>query len=316
MQPDFIIDKCESIKDRVISLRFTDESGTIDDVVEVYVDYRDENLNIPDELNISLGYREIGVTPMGVYTINEITVQSPPKTLLIKAHATNLRLSLKEKVSKEWHQITLGNLVKEIAEKHGYGCRVAEEFENVLIPHINQTEESDISLLTKIAIESEAMAKLAGGYILFIPKGKAKSATGKALGTTTITPQDTINWKVHFTVSRYNSVIAKWHSYERGETISETVGSGSPSYTIQTLYSNVESALSAANAKLKQLKRNNAVLDITMLGNPELFAEVKLSLLGFHQDIDGEWIIDRAEHVLDSSGYRTVLSASTLRENQ
>ncbi|WP_375316238.1 hypothetical protein [Wolbachia endosymbiont (group A) of Colletes cunicularius] len=201
-------------------------------------------------------------------------------------------------------------MVKEIAEKHGYGCRVAEEFASVLIPHINQIEESDISLLTKIATEREAMAKLAGGYILFIPKGKAKSATGKALGTTALRPQDTINWKVHFTVSRYNSVIAKWHSYEKGETISETVGFGSPSYIIQTLYSNAESALSAANAKIKQLKRNNAVLDITMPGDPELFAEAKLSLLGFHQDIDGEWIIDRAEHVLDSSGYRTVLSAS------
>ncbi len=160
------------------------------------------------------------------------------------------------------------------------------------------------------------MAKLAGGYILFIPKGKAKSATGKALGTTAIRPEDTINWKVHFTVSRYTSVIAKWHSYEKGETMSETTGTGSPSYTIQTLYSNVESAISAANAKLKQLKRNNAVLDITIPGNPELFAEAKLSLLEFHQDIDGEWIIDRAEHVLDSSGYRTVLSASTLRENK
>ncbi|WP_353269874.1 phage tail protein [Wolbachia endosymbiont (group A) of Myopa testacea] len=310
MQPDFVIDKCESIRDRVISLRLTDESGTIDDIVEVHVDYRDENLNVPNELNIALGYRETGVVPMGIYTVNEITVQSLPKTLLVKAHATNLRLSLKEKVSKEWYQTTLGNLVKEIAEKHGYGYRVAEEFENVLISHINQTEESDISLLTKIAIEREAITKLAGGYILFIPKGKAKSATGKVLGTTTITPQDTINWKVHFTVSRHNSVIAKWHSYEKGETISETVGFGSPSYTIQMLYSNAESALSAANAKIKQLKRNNAVLDITMPGNPELFAEAKLSLLEFHQDIDGEWIIDRAEHVLDGSGYRTALSAS------
>ncbi|MFP3031991.1 MAG: phage tail protein, partial [Wolbachia sp.] len=225
MQPDFIIDKCESIKDRIISLRLTDESGTIDDVVEVCVDYRDENLNIPNELNIALGYRETGVIPMGIYTVNEITVQNPPKTLLIKAHATNLKLSLKEKVSKEWHQITLGNLVKEIAEKHGYGCRVAEEFENVLIPHINQIEESDISLLTKIATEREAMAKLAGGYILFISKNMAKSATGKALGTTAIRPQDTINWKVHFTVrDKYNSVVAKWHSYEKGETIKETVG--------------------------------------------------------------------------------------------
>ncbi|WP_265023732.1 phage late control D family protein [Wolbachia endosymbiont (group A) of Epistrophe grossularia] len=311
MQPDFIIDKCESMKDRVISLRLTDESGTIDDVVEVCVDYRDENLNIPNELNISLGYREIGVMPMGVYTINEITVQSPPKTLLIKGHGTNLRLSLKEKVSKEWHQITLGNLVKEIAEKHGYGCRVAEEFENVLIPHINQIDESDISLLTKIATEREGMAKLAGGYILFIPKGKAKSATGKALGTTAIRPQDTINWKVHFTVrDKYNSVLAKWHSYEKGETIKETVGSGEPSYIMLELYSNAESALSAANAKLKQLKRNNETLDVTMPGNPQIFAEAKLNLLGFNQALDGEWIINRAEHTLNSSGYLTMLSAS------
>lgn len=311
MKPDFIINGYESVKDKVISIRLTDESGTIEDVVEIGVDYRDENIATPNELNIALGYRESEVVPMGIYAVNEVTIQSPPKTLLIKAHATNLKISLKKKVSKNWEQITLGNLVKEIAQKHGYGYKVAEEFENVLIPHINQTEESDISLLTKIAIEREAIAKLAGGYILFIPKGQAKSATGKVLGTTTIAPKDTINWKVHFTVSRYNSVIAQWYSYEKGETLQEVAGSGEPSYTIQTtIYSNIESALSAANAKLKQLKRNNATLEITMPGNPELFAEAKLNLVGFHQDIDGEWVIDRAEHVIDSSGYRTTLSAS------
>ncbi|WP_083810077.1 hypothetical protein [Wolbachia endosymbiont of Nasonia vitripennis] len=53
---------------------------------------------------------------------------------------------------------------------YGYGYKVAKEFKNVLIPHINQADESDISLLTKIATEREAMAKLAGGYILFISK--------------------------------------------------------------------------------------------------------------------------------------------------
>ncbi|QVU16143.1 MULTISPECIES: contractile injection system protein, VgrG/Pvc8 family [unclassified Wolbachia] len=311
MQPDFIIDKCESIKDRVISLHLTDESGIIDDVVEVCVDYRDEDIDIPNELNIALGYKETGIFPMGIYTVNEVTIQGPPKTLLIKAHATNLRISLKAKVSKEWHQITIENLVKEIAQKHGYGHKVAEEFKNVLIPHINQADESDISLLTKIVTEREAMAKLAGGYILFISKNMAKSATGKALGTTTIRPQDTINWKVHFTVrDKYNSVVAKWHSYEKGETIKETVGSGEPSYIMLELYSNAESALSAANAKLKQLKLNNETLDVTMPGNPQIFAEAKLNLLGFNQALDGEWIINRAEHTLNSSGYLTMLSAS------
>ncbi|WP_419214897.1 phage late control D family protein [Wolbachia endosymbiont of Rhagoletis cingulata] len=308
MKPEFSI---EGIKDPVISVHLTDESGTIDDVAEVCVDYGNENVEVPNELNIALGYKETGIFPMGIYTVNEVTIQGPPKTLLIKAHATNLRISLKAKVSKEWHQITIENLVKEIAQKHGYGHKVAEEFKNVLITHINQTEESDISLLTKIAIGREAMVKLAGGYILFISKNMAKSATGKALGTTTVRPQDTINWKVHFTVrDKYNSVVAKWYSYEKGETIKETVGSGEPSYIMLELYSNAESALSAANAKLKQLKRNNETLDITMPGNPELFAEAKLNLIGFNQAVDGEWIVNRAEHTLNSSGYLTMLSAS------
>ncbi|WP_265016877.1 MULTISPECIES: contractile injection system protein, VgrG/Pvc8 family [unclassified Wolbachia] len=308
MKPEFSI---EGIKDHVISVHLTDESGTIDDVAEVCVDYGDENVEVPNELNISLGYKETGVFPMGVYTVNEVTIQGPPKTLLIKAHATNLRISLKAKVSREWHKITIENLVKEIAQKHGYGYKVAEEFKNVLIPHINQVDESDISLLTKIATEREAMAKLAGGYILFISKNMAKSATGKALGTTTIRPQDTINWKVHFTVrDKYNSVVAKWHSYEKGETIKEIVGSGEPSYIMLEIYPNAESALSAANAKLKQLKRNNETLDITMPGNPQIFAEAKLNLTGFNQEVDGEWIVNRAEHTLNTSGYLTVLSAS------
>ncbi|WP_265045210.1 MULTISPECIES: contractile injection system protein, VgrG/Pvc8 family [unclassified Wolbachia] len=311
MQPNFVIEGYELTKDRLVSMHITDESGTIEDVVEICVDYRDDNIKVPKELKIALGYRETGVLPIGVYTVNEVTVQSPPKTLMIKGHATNLMISLKEKVSREWHQITLGDLVKEIANKHGYGYKVAEEFKDILISHIDQTEESDINLLTRIAMEREAMAKLAGGYILFIPKGAAKSATGKALGTTTIRPEDTINWKVHFTVrDKYNSVVAKWHSYEMGETIKETVGSGEPSYIILEIYPNAESALSAANAKLKQLKRNNETLDITMPGNPQILAEAKLNLIGFNQAVDGEWIVNRAEHTLNGSGYLTMLSAS------
>ncbi|WP_353277804.1 phage late control D family protein [Wolbachia endosymbiont (group A) of Agelastica alni] len=311
MQPEFIIEGYELAKDRLVSMHVTDESGTIEDVAEICVDYRDDNIKVPKELKIALGYKETGVLPIGVYTVNEVTVQSPPKTLTIKAHATNLMISLKEKASRAWDQITLGDLVKEIANKHGYGHKVAEEFKDILIPHIDQTEESDINLLTRIAIEREAMAKLAGGYILFIPKGAAKSATGKVLGTTTIRPEDTINWKVHFTVrNKYNSVIAKWHSYEKGEQISETVGSGEPSYAIQTIYPNAESAISAAKARFKQLQRNNETLEITIPGNPELCAEAKLNLVGFNQDIDGEWIVNRAEHTLNSSGYSTALSAS------
>lgn len=73
-------------------------------------------------------------------------------------------------------------------------------------------------VIIEFEIISEAMAKLAGGYILFISKNMEKSATGKALRTTNIRPQDTINWKVHFTVcDKYNSVEELENKIEKQE---------------------------------------------------------------------------------------------------
>lgn len=102
MQPEFVIEGYELTKDCLVSMHITDESGTIEDIAEICVDYRDENIKVPKELKIALGYRETGVLPIGVYTVNEITLQSPPQILTIKAHATNLMISLKEKVSRAW----------------------------------------------------------------------------------------------------------------------------------------------------------------------------------------------------------------------
>jgi phage protein D len=164
-------------------------------------------------------------------------------------------------------------------------------------------------LITRLDKEHEALVKPVGGYIIFIPRGE-ESAAGKALGTTALTPKDVINWKVNFNVrSKYGSVIAKWHSYEKGETIEEKVGNEEPSYPIQKPYSTAESAIDAANAKLRQLKQSEAKLNVTIPGNPKLFAEAKINLSGFCQEIDGEWVISRAEHILDNRGYQTMVEA-------
>ncbi len=125
-----------------------------------------------------------------------------------------------------------------------------------------------------------------------------------------------INWKVNFNVrSKYGSVIAKWHSYERGETIEEKVGNEEPSYPIYKLYPTAESAISAASAKLRRLKRGEAKLNITIPGNPELFAEAKINLSGLCQEIDGEWVIERAEHTLNNMGYQTMIEGAMSRVN-
>ncbi|WP_341808426.1 contractile injection system protein, VgrG/Pvc8 family [Wolbachia endosymbiont (group E) of Neria commutata] len=268
MTPDFDIiaegnSVTEALKRSLISLHVTDGSGTTSDEAEICIDYNSSALKLKGKLQIFLGYKETGLLLMGVYTANEITIQSPPQTLRIKCNAASLRGSLKEKTSKEWKDITLSDLIKEIAQKHGYEGKTAKKFENIFIPHIIQTDESDMNFLERLGQDYDALVKSVGGYIIFIPKGEARLATGKVLGTTVLTPQEVINWRVNFNVrNKYGSVIAKWYSYEMGKTTEEKVGNEDPSYSMQTPYSTAESAISAATAKLKQLKRSTSILNV------------------------------------------------------
>ncbi|MDG7057418.1 MAG: phage tail protein [Wolbachia endosymbiont of Penenirmus auritus] len=229
MRPDFNITAednfvTEALRSSLISLLIIDGPGTTSDEAEICFEHGSNALELKGKLKVFLGYQETGLLPMGVYTANEITIQSPPQILRVKCRAANLRGALKEKTSREWKEITLGNLVREIAEKHGYGAKIAQEFESIFILHTTQTDESDMNFLRRVGDEHEATVKPVRGYIIFIPKGGGKSATGKVLGTTTLTPEDVINWRVNFNArNKYGSVIAKWHSYERGETIEEKV---------------------------------------------------------------------------------------------
>ncbi|WP_264373668.1 phage late control D family protein [Wolbachia endosymbiont (group A) of Lasioglossum malachurum] len=210
----------------------------------------------------------------------------------------------------EWHQTTLSDLVEKIANKHGYQAKVAEEFASIMISHIDQTAESDMHFLTRLAQIYGAIAKPAGGYLLFVSKGKAKSVTGKTLSTITFTPGDITNWKVRFNErNQYGSVIAYWYDYEKAETITEKVGDQEPSYILRDVYASSDLAQSAASAKLNQLMSSTVTLNITMPGSPELFAEAKINLLGFRKGVYGDWIINKAGHVIDNLGYRTILTA-------
>jgi len=92
MTPDFNIVTEESfvvedLKNRLISLRFTDEPGTTSDEAEMCFNYEDDTLEFTDNLTVFLGYKETGLLPMGVYVANEVIVQSLPQTVRIKAHA-------------------------------------------------------------------------------------------------------------------------------------------------------------------------------------------------------------------------------------
>lgn len=319
MTPDFRLiadtqDVTETFRDRLLSLRLTDEAGEKSDTFECQLDDRDNLIVWPShgaELEVSLGYKETGVVNKGIFIVDEVEHTGPPDTIIIRGKAANLRSSLKEQKTRSWNDLTIGRLVNTIASEHQLTPRVATTMQHITLVHVDQTNESDLHLLTRIARDQGALAKPIKKHLVFVPKGEAKTVTGNAMPTIHIVKKHIIRHRMtQAERSKYQAVRAYWYAVEIGEKVAVMVGEGSPAYTLRHDYPNAEAATHAANAKLRSLKRGTATLSLTLLGNPELQAEGKLSISGVRDPIDGEWVVHRVEYELNQQGLSTRCDAA------
>lgn len=314
MRPSFRIlanqqDITDTIRDRLLSLRITDEAGNQSDTVELQLDDRDTKIQWPShgaELDISLGTDQNQLTRMGLYIVDDIEHSGPPNTITVRGKAADMRASIKAPKTRSWDSITLGALVQTIAGEHGLSAKISEQLASIAIEHIDQSNESDLHLLTRLARQHGAVSKPVSGFLVFVLKGEAKSATGQQLPLVEI-PKHQISRHRMTQAERgkYQSVKAYWHDNDTAEKQSVLVGDGEPVFAIRHTYNDAQEATRAASAKLQSLLRGTATLSLTLLGRPELQAEGKFRIAGIRDPVDGEWVINRVEHQLDSSGLQT-----------
>lgn len=324
MTPDFrlLADRRAStaaLRERFLALTLTDEAGRDSDTLAVRLDDRDGALALPRRgvtLDVALGYREQGLTAMGVFTVDEVEVAGPPATLTIRAKAANMRSALKAHKTRAWDQTTLGDLVGAIAAEHGLKPRVAAAWRAVRLPHLDQTEESDLHFLTRLARDYDAIAKPAGGALLFVPRGQARSASGQAMPVLTVARGQVSEYRVTWADrAAYSSVQAAWHDTATGERRIERAGGGEPAYALRQPYPNAQAAQAAARAHLRTLNRATGTARLTLQpGLPTLRAEAKLTLADFRSGMNGDWTVSRVTHQLGQTGYATRVEAETLAD--
>lgn len=320
MTPNFNItadasDITNAIRQRLLSLTISDEAGFQSDTLEITLDDRDSQIAMPSTgttLAVSLGYQETGMTPMGKYVVDEVSFSSPPQTMAIRAHAADMRAQMKAPKTKTWGKITIGDLVKQIASNHGLTARVAKELLSQEIHYLYQTEESDLHLLTRIAMNYGAVTKPVNGHLLLASKGEAKSISGKLIAPMTLTREDITSWQVSFAErGMYGAVEGSW--YDKEASLKEKVkyGSGEPVYMLRHTIDNKEELMRKVKSTFERLQRGTGTLSLTLPGNRQLFAEGKLTLSGFRDGVDGLWNIIRVQHSLSDSGYRCQVEAET-----
>lgn len=303
------------VSDRLLSLTLIDEAGTRSDRTALRLDNRDGRMVMPRrgaELEIRLGYEETGTAFMGLFTVDEVEVSGPPDVMTVSAKAADMRAGMKAPRTRSWHDVTLGDIVRTVSGDHGLTAAIPAELATVVIAHVDQTEESDLNLLTRLAKDNNALAKPAAGRLLFTPKGRGRTASGALMPAVALTRTDLKSYRARFADrDRYKAVTAFWHDPDTAERRPVTAGEGTPVMTMPGTSATESEACEAARAKLAALARGSATLQLSCAGNPELAAEARLTVSGLGGGIDGLWITESVEHRVDGSGYWCEVSAKS-----
>ena len=169
------------MRDRLVDLTVTDEAGEQSDSAEIRFDDRDSRIKLPPTgayLEISVGWDTENLTKMGRYAVDEFELSRPSAAIAIRAKGADMHSGLKAQKTRSWDEISIGDLVGGIAADHGLEPRVGDSLRGIRIRHLDQADESDLHLLTRLAGHSDGVAKPASGTFLFVRRGHARSASG------------------------------------------------------------------------------------------------------------------------------------------
>ena len=318
MTPDFKIiaagvNITAQIKDRLLSLVVSDEAGMKSDQVEITLDDRGSAIELPAPgalLAVFMGYKESVLVPMGLFTADEICVSGPPETMVIRGKAAALGGELKDQKTRSWDDKTIGQIVAVIAREHKLTPKVSSDLAGVKIEHADQTEESDLHFLMRLAEEHDAIASVKGQTLLFIDKGEGKTASGLAMIPQQVSRKGCLRWSATLaTRGEFASVEACWHDKATGSRARVCSGSGSPVRKLRHIFPGEAEAQRAADGELRRCKRGNTSLSIGLVGSPLMAAEGRLLATGFRPGVDGLWSIKSVRHQISSGGFVTEVEA-------
>lgn len=318
MKPKFKItadntDITALINTRLLSISITDEFGLVSDTMIIDLDNRDGKLDTPPrgaELAIDIGYDEL--YPMGKFIVDEIEIKSPPATMTITGRASNSMFrdmgAFLSPRTESHQKKTVSNIVNTIAKRYGLKASITPEFSNIMVEHLDQTDESDSAFLMRLAADYGAGIKVAGGTLLFIEPMSGKFPDGTPLPSITIRTGDISSYRMRIQErGKYDKVIAKYYDFDAAEVKETSIGDKSPIFTLKETFRSKSIARARAKRKMTEITQGTKNLSLELIGNPTLSAESKITIS--LAEIAGDWIIKSARHRLDSGGYKTSIEA-------
>lgn len=325
MIPDFSIkseagDLTENFKPRLISLSVTDNTAEQADSCTIELANHDGKLIVPQnghKLTVSMGYKG-KLQELGTFLVDQVELSGPPDRVTISGKAAPFTAAegfqpLQTRKSRSFDDITLQDLAETIALEAGLEPAIDPSVGSVKIPHVDQTSESDMNLLTRLCRDYQAVFKCADGNLVIAKRAAGTSVSGKPLPSITIRKSDCSSYSATLGKrTKFKKVTTKYHDPDEGDTLftedeNENDDDGGADYEHPFPFADEDSAQQGAEALRDQLSRGAETVSVTIMGRPDISAEGNVKLEDFNERMNGEWLIKCIEHSLSKRGYATTI---------
>lgn len=310
-----------NIAPRLMALIVTDNRGFEADILTMTLDDADGKIQLPargNQISVALGWQGEPLTNMGTFTVDQVTHKGTPDLVTISGRSVDFRGSMNSPKEWSWHDTTLGEVVKDIAWRNALSASVAPELASIKIAHIDQSKETDVGFLTRLAMRNGAEIAVKSGTLIFLVPGKCVRG-GREIPPVTIARSDGDTHEFRIADREvYSGIIARWQDTRtpkeqikqvkltrKAGTGDYTAGSTENVYILPTTYPSKEEAMQAAEAQWSDTQRNAAAFSITLAqGRVDISPETPLSVSGFKTIIDNTpWVVKKVTHGIDDKGF-------------
>ncbi len=246
---------------------------------------------------------------LGTFEVDEISYSYPPSVMKIKGNSVSQNSKLRQMdVSKAWENVKLSQIARDIADEAG-AVLFYDTDDDPIISRAELAEQSLLAFLEKLCKDHGLCVKVADGKLIVFDEAKLEQqepvatldygqSTIKKFSATATLTEIYKSCEVNYKDGKKDEIYrAKFDAPDKSD--------GKVLRINQRVTSQAE-ADKLAKKKLRDKNKKENQLNLTTIGRFDFLSGNVIELQG-HGFFNGRWLIERARHTINSSGYEVSL---------